>query len=56
MELAPVGDPAAVPDALASALGITAQAGLTLTDSVARALSGQQLLLALDNCEHVRVS
>ena len=29
VELAPVGDPAAVPDAVATALGVTPQAGLT---------------------------
>ena len=28
VELAPVGDPAAVPDAVATALGVTPQAGL----------------------------
>ena len=53
VELAPVGDPAAVPDAVASALGITVQAGLTVTASVAQALAGRRLLVVLDNCEHV---
>ncbi len=53
VELAPVGDPAAVPDAVATALGITPQAGLAVTASVAQALAGRRLLVVLDNCEHV---
>ena len=53
VELAPVGDPAAVPDAVATVLGVTPQAGLTVTDSIAQALSGRRLLIVLDNCEHV---
>ncbi len=36
IELAPVGDPAAVPEATAAALGITPQAGMSLTDTIAR--------------------
>ncbi len=53
VELAPVGDPAAVPDAVATALGITVQAGMTVTASVAQALAGRRSLIVLDNCEHV---
>ena len=53
IELAAVGDPAAVPDAVASVLGITQQPGMTLTDSVAAALEGRSRLLVFDNCEHV---
>jgi predicted ATPase len=53
IELAPVGDPAAVPDVVAGALGVTPQAGLTVTDSIAQALSGRRLLMVVDNCEHV---
>jgi predicted ATPase len=53
VELAPVGDPAAVPDAVATALGITPQAGRTVTASVAETLAGRRLLVVLDNCEHV---
>ena len=34
-------------------LGVTPQAGLTVTDSIAQALSGRRLLIVLDNCEHV---
>ncbi len=53
IELAPVGDPASLPDAVATALGVTPQAGMSVTDSVARALSGRRLMMLLDNCEHV---
>ena len=53
VELAPVGDPAAVPDALATALGITVQTGMTVTASVAHAVTGRNMLIVLDNCEHV---
>ena len=53
VELAPIGDPAAVPDAVATALGIIVQAGLTVTACVAQALAGRRLLVVLDNCEHV---
>ena len=41
IELAAVGDPAAVPDAVAAVLGITQQPGLSLADSVAAALEGR---------------
>ncbi len=53
IELAAVGDPAAVPDAIAGVLGITQQPGMTLTDSVAGALEDRSRLLLFDNCEHV---
>jgi len=53
-ELAAVTDPAAVPDAVASILGITQQPGKTVSESVAAALEGRLRLLVIDNCEHVR--
>jgi predicted ATPase len=53
IELATVGDPAAVPDAVAAALGITQQPGMTVAESVAGALEGRSRLLVFDNCEHV---
>jgi predicted ATPase len=52
-ELASVGDPAAVPDAVASVLGIAQQPGKSLADSVAATLEGRVRLLVFDNCEHV---
>ena len=53
-ELAAVADPAAVPDVVATVLGITQQPGKTLADSVAAAQEGRVRLLVFDNCEHVR--
>jgi hypothetical protein len=53
IELAPVGDPAAVPEAVAAVLGITQQPGMNLADSVAAAQDGRTRLLLLDNCEHL---
>jgi predicted ATPase len=53
VELAPVGDPSAVPDAVASVLGITSQAGSTVTGSIAHSLSNRKALIVVDNCEHV---
>jgi predicted ATPase len=52
-ELASVSDPGAVPDAVASVLGITQQPGKSVTDSIAAALEGRVRLLVFDNCEHV---
>jgi predicted ATPase/class 3 adenylate cyclase len=53
VELAAVGDPFSVPDAVATTLGITAQADPSMMESIAAALVGRQLLVILDNCEHV---
>jgi predicted ATPase/class 3 adenylate cyclase len=53
IELAPVGDPSAVPEAVAAVLGIAQQAGMSVADSVAAALEGRSRLLVFDNCEHV---
>ncbi|MGC2654808.1 MAG: adenylate/guanylate cyclase domain-containing protein, partial [Mycobacterium sp.] len=52
-ELAAVTDPAAVPDAVAAALGIIQQPGKSVSESVAAALEGRVRLLVFDNCEHV---
>jgi predicted ATPase/class 3 adenylate cyclase len=53
IELAPVGDPESIPDAVAGTLGITQQPGLTVAQSIAEASVGRARLLVLDNCEHV---
>ena len=53
VELAPVADAAAVPDTVATALGVTPLAGRSVIDSLALALSGRRLLIVFDNCEHV---
>jgi len=52
-ELAPVGDPAQVPGVVAAVLGVREQPGASLGGVLARALARRQLLLVLDNCEHV---
>ena len=52
-ELAPVRDPALVPSVVAAALGVRDRPGIPAVEALARALSRQQLLLVLDNCEHV---
>ncbi len=52
-ELASGSDPALVPAAVCSALGVHQVPGAAVTDALATALSRQQLLLVLDNCEHV---
>ncbi|WP_353612190.1 adenylate/guanylate cyclase domain-containing protein [Mycobacterium sp. IS-1556] len=53
IELSPVGDPAAVPEIVAAALGVVQQPGLSLTESVAAASEGRTRLLVFDNCEHL---
>ena len=53
VELAPVGDPDAVPDAIANALGVTPQGDSAVIDVVAEAVAGRRLLIVIDNCEHV---
>jgi predicted ATPase len=53
IELASVSNPAAVPEAVAAALGIVQQPGMSLADSVAATLEGRTRLLLFDNCEHV---
>ncbi len=53
VELAPLGDPASLPDLVATSLAVTPQAGLSVAESVARTLVGRNLLIVLDNCEHV---
>jgi transcriptional regulator with XRE-family HTH domain len=52
-ELAAVRDPALVASVVAVALGVREQPGVPAADAVARALARQQLLVVLDNCEHV---
>src|SRR5450755_780262 len=52
-ELAAVRDPAQVAAAVAAALGIRDPPSVAAADAVAHALARRQLLLVLDNCEHV---
>ncbi|HEU5472921.1 MAG TPA: BTAD domain-containing putative transcriptional regulator [Actinophytocola sp.] len=52
-ELAPVADGAAVVHAVAAAVGARQQPGLSIEDSLLSFLATRQLLLVVDNCEHV---
>jgi predicted ATPase/DNA-binding CsgD family transcriptional regulator len=52
-ELAAVRDPAQVAAAVAAALGIRDLPSVAAADALADALARRQLLLVLDNCEHV---
>jgi len=56
VELAAVQDPAQVAAVVAAALGVREQPGVPVAGTLARVLARQQLLLVLDNCEHVVVA
>jgi predicted ATPase/DNA-binding CsgD family transcriptional regulator len=53
VELAAVSEPALVPAAVGAALGIPQAPDLSATESLAAALHRLQVLLVLDNCEHL---
>ena len=53
VELAGVQDPELVPAAVATALGLRQTADIQVTEALTARLSRQQLLVVLDNCEHV---
>jgi len=53
VELAPVRDPDGVPAALAAVFGVSVRFGTTLEESLAEFLRTKQLLVVLDNCEHL---
>lgn len=53
VELAPVTEPAQVPQALADVLGVREEPGTTLTNTLCNALKSRKALLILDNCEHL---
>jgi predicted ATPase len=53
VELAPLTDPRGVPQAVASVLGVKEEAGQDLGDALLRHVRDRQMLLILDNCEHV---
>ena len=52
-ELAPVADPALIPQVVAEVLGVREEAGRAITRTLIEALKRKRLLLVLDNCEHV---
>jgi predicted ATPase/DNA-binding CsgD family transcriptional regulator len=53
VELAPLQDPALAAAVVATALGVREQPGEPAAGALPRVLARQQLLLVLDNCEHV---
>lgn len=53
VELAPLTEAELVPQAIASVLGVREQAGEALSETLTSYLRDKQLLLILDNCEHL---
>ena len=53
VELAPLTDPALVPASVAQALGVSERDAPTPAAGLVRELAGRELLVVLDNCEHV---
>ncbi|HUO39686.1 MAG TPA: adenylate/guanylate cyclase domain-containing protein, partial [Mycobacterium sp.] len=53
VDLAPIADPALVPVAVARALGLPDQLGRTAMDTVICFVSDRQMMVVLDNCEHL---
>jgi len=53
VDLAPLSNPSLVPQALASALGIQEEPGQPLVQTLRKTLRDKQMLLILDNCEHL---
>jgi predicted ATPase/class 3 adenylate cyclase len=53
VELAALADPVLVPQAVATALGVREETGKPLIGTVVEHLQPKQLLLILDNCEHL---
>jgi predicted ATPase/DNA-binding CsgD family transcriptional regulator len=53
VELAAVADGDAVPDAIATALGVTPHGDDHVIDTVAEAVAGRRVLIVVDNCEHL---
>ncbi len=52
-ELAPLSDPALVPQTVATVFGVREQPGRALLDTLVDYLRARELLLVLDNCEHL---
>jgi predicted ATPase/class 3 adenylate cyclase len=53
VELAPLADPALVPQTVTAALGLTEQTGKSYLQTLSEFLKSKRLLLVLDNCEHL---
>jgi predicted ATPase len=52
-ELAPIGDPAAVPHALAAVLGVQPTTSGSISDALLSHLARADVLIVIDNCEHL---
>ena len=52
-ELAPLTDPASIPGAVLSAMGVPPQPGVRPVTSLGDQLEGRSALFVLDNCEHL---
>ena len=53
VDLAPITDPEVVPVAVIRALGLPDQPGRSTMDTIVRFVGDRQMLLVLDNCEHL---
>src|ERR1700733_8824580 len=53
VDLAPITDPQLVPVTVARALGLPDQPGRSTMDTLTRFLADRQMLVVLDNCEHL---
>jgi non-specific serine/threonine protein kinase len=53
VELAPLNNPALIPQTIAEALGLMEQPGQTIMETLSHFLGQRHLLLILDNCEHL---
>src|SRR4051794_16548884 len=56
VELAALDDPALLPQAIATTLGIREEPGRHVVETLTDALRHRSLLLVLDNCEHLVVA
>jgi len=53
VELAPITDERLVPQAVATVLGVKEEVGRPVTEALVRHVRDRQLLVVLDNCEHL---
>ena len=53
VDLAPLADPGLVPSAVAQLLGVREAVGKPLIETLCSQVKGRELLLVLDNCEHL---
>ena len=53
VELAPISEPGLVAQEVANVLGVQERPGEPLVDTLAEALKAKEMLLILDNCEHL---